>query len=73
MGGETRINALALCEVTSNILAAEAVPHGSDFGDVVGSADRLERSIDDRFDVSEGMALLPFWEAVVGGRGISQA
>lgn len=68
VGGETSVDALALCEIASNVLAAEAVAHGSDFGDVVGGADRVERSVDDRFDVSQGMALLPIWETVVGGR-----
>ena len=68
MGGEAGIDALALCEVASNVLATEAVTHGSDLGNVVGSADRLERSVDNGFDVCEGMALLPLWEAVVGGR-----
>jgi len=68
VGSEAGIDALALCEVASNVLATEAVSYGSDFGDVVGSADRLERSVDNGFDVCEGMALLPLWETVVGGR-----
>ena len=68
MGCEASIDALAFCEVASNVLATEAVSHGSDFGNVVSSAYRLERSVDDGFDVCEGMALLPLWEAVVGGR-----
>lgn len=54
VGGETGINALAFCKIASDVLAAEAVSYGSDFGDVVGSADRVERGVDNRLDVSKG-------------------
>ena len=66
--GEAGIDALALCKIAGDVLAAEAVAHRSDFGDVVGGTDRVERSVDNRFDISERMAFLPVWETVVGGR-----
>lgn len=68
MGREAGVNALALCKVASDVLAAKAVSYRTDLGDVVGGTDRVESGVDDRFDVGKGVALLPVWETVVGGR-----
>ena len=65
VGGEAGIDTLALCEVASDVLAAEAVTHRSDLGDVVSGADRVERGVDHGFNVGERMALLPVWKTVV--------
>jgi hypothetical protein len=65
---ETGVDAFALCEVASDVLAAEAVSDRSDFGGVVGCAEGVECGVDDRLDVCQWMTLLPFWQAVVQGR-----
>jgi hypothetical protein len=68
VGSETGVDAFALCEVASDVLATKAVSDRSDFGGVVGCAEGVECGVDDRLDVCQWMTLLPFWQAVVQGR-----
>jgi hypothetical protein len=68
VSGEAGVNTLALCKVASDVLAAKAVSYRTDLGDVVGGADRVEGGVDNRFDISKGVTLLPVRETVVGGR-----
>ena len=64
VSGETDVD-LAGLQVAADVLAAEAVADGADFGGIVGGADGVEGGVDDGFDVGHGVAGLPFGEAVV--------
>jgi hypothetical protein len=68
MSSKTGVDTFAFCEIASDVLAAEAVSDRSDFGGVVGCAEGAERGVDDRLDVCQRMALLPFRQAVIQGR-----